>query len=83
MEANERTIARKVYERLLLARYAAKFIVAKVLRRFCKSISDSRTGEASYVHRAALSIRTFMARYQQRFVSSLEGDKWKMGRRAY
>ena len=28
---DERTIARNVYERLLLARYAMKFIVAKVL----------------------------------------------------
>ena len=61
---SERTIARNVYARLLLARNPKKFNATKVLkRRSINSISDSEQAARPYVHRAALSTSTFMARY--------------------
>jgi len=66
-EGEEHTIAENVYERLLLARKAKKFIVAKALDRcFVNFISGLSNEHVCYVYSAALSISTFMARCQQR-----------------
>ena len=66
-ENGEHTAAENVYERLLLARKAMKFIVAKVLKRCSVNfISGPSTEHMPYVHRAALSMSTFIARCQQR-----------------
>jgi len=68
----ERTIARNVYARLLLARKLKKFIATKVLERGSVNfISDYEPGVRSYVHRAALSISIFIARYQKSRLISL------------
>ena len=76
-EKGGHTIAKNVYERLLFARKARKFIVAKALKRCTVNfVSGPPIGCVSYVHRAALSISTFMARYQQRvsaFLNTISG----------
>ena len=58
----ERTIARNVNPRLLLARKLEKFNVTKALETSVSLTSDDKPGVRSYVHRAALSMSTFMAR---------------------